>query len=82
MFQYVKSSVIRQKGETQNEFFKKTKNAKFSEKRIFLTPWYAHVRVHIRGLEMFVFSENLARFAFLKRPFCDLPFYLITDEIF
>ena len=23
--------------------------AKFSEKLTFLTPWYAHVRVHIRG---------------------------------
>ena len=29
-----------------NECFKKTKHAKFSE--IFLTPWYAHVRVRIK----------------------------------
>ena len=34
--------MIRQKGESQN---KKTKHAKFSEKRIFLTPRYAYVRV-------------------------------------
>ena len=33
-----KSSVIRQKGESQNGFFKKTKHAKFSEKQTFLTP--------------------------------------------
>ena len=33
------SSVIRQKGESQNGCFKKTKHAKFSEKRTFLTPW-------------------------------------------
>ena len=39
-----KSSVIRQKGESQNECFKKTKHAKFFEKRPFLTPWYANVR--------------------------------------
>ena len=31
------SSVIRQKGESQNGYFKKTKHAKFSEKRTFLT---------------------------------------------
>ena len=36
------SSVIRQKGESQNGFFKKTKHAKFSEKG---TPWNAHVNV-------------------------------------
>ena len=44
-----KSSVIRQKGESQNGSFKKTKHAKFSEKRTFLTPWYGHVRVRIKG---------------------------------
>ena len=33
-----KSSVIRQKGESENGCFKKTKHAKFSEKRTFLTP--------------------------------------------
>ena len=34
--------------------------AKFSEKLTFLSPWYAHVLVRIRGLEMFFFSENVA----------------------
>ena len=33
------SSVMRQKGEYRNKGNKKTKDAKFSEKRIFLTPW-------------------------------------------
>ena len=37
------SSVIKQKGESQNGYFKKTKHAKFSGKRTFLAPWYAHV---------------------------------------
>ena len=32
------SSVTRQKGESQNGCFKKTKDAKFSEKRTFLIP--------------------------------------------
>ena len=42
-------SVIRQKGESQNVCSKKIKHAKFSEKRTFLTPCYAHVRMRIRG---------------------------------
>ena len=41
------SSVIKQKGESQNGCLKKTKHANFSEKQKFLTPWYAYVRVHI-----------------------------------
>ena len=32
------SSVITQKGESQNRCFKKTKQAKFCEKRTFFTP--------------------------------------------
>ena len=35
------SSAIRQKWESLNGCFKKTKHAKFPEKRIFLPPWYA-----------------------------------------
>ena len=37
-------------------------------------------RVRIRGLEMFVFSENLTCFVFLKHPFWDSPFCLITND--
>ena len=36
--------------------------AKFSEKLIFLTPWYAHVRVRIRGLQMLVFRKILGTY--------------------
>ena len=32
---------------------------KFSKKLTFLTPWYAHVRVRIRGLEILVFRKIL-----------------------
>ena len=38
----LKSSVIRQKGESQSGCLKKTKHAKFSKKRTFFTPWYVH----------------------------------------
>ena len=73
------SSVIRQKDESQNGCFKKTKQAKFPEKRVFLSPWYAHVFAH-QGVRNARFSEKLACFFFLKHPFWDSPFCLITDE--
>ena len=80
-FQISSFSVITQKGESQNECFKKTKNAKFSEKRTFLTTWYAHVRTcAYLGVRNVRFSENLAWFVFLKHPFWHLPFCLITEE--
>ena len=40
-----KPSVIRQRGESQNGGYKKTKLAKFSEKLICLTPWYVSGRL-------------------------------------
>ena len=64
---------IRQKSESQKGGCKKTKHAQFSEKLTFLTPWYLHVRVRIRGQEMFVFLENLACFVFLLPPSGYLP---------
>ena len=72
-------------GKSQNGCFnKKKKHAKFSGNRTFLTPWYAHVRVHtcvyqrVRNVR---FSENLACFVFLKQPFWDSPFCLITGKL-
>ena len=47
---YDNTSVIRQKGEFQNRYFKKTKHVKFSEKQTFVTHWYAHVRKIWRAL--------------------------------
>ena len=41
-------AVVRRNGKFQDEGHKK-KQSKFFEKRTFLTPWYAHVRVRIRG---------------------------------
>ena len=78
----VKSSLIRQKGECENGCFKKTKHAKFFKKRTFLTPWYAHVRTcAYQGVRNVRFLENLAYFIFLKHPFWDSPFCLITDQL-
>ena len=57
----------------------------FCEKRTFVTTWYVHIRVRIRrtyqGVRKISFSENLTCFVFLKYPFWDSPFCLITDEI-
>ena len=45
-FRYFESlSVIRQKGQSQNGCYEETEHTKFSEKRTFLTPRYAHVRI-------------------------------------
>ena len=77
------SSVVRQKGKSQNWCFKKTKHVKFSKKLTFLTPWYAHARCVCRNPSYIHvnFSENLAYFVFLKHPFWVSPFCLITDDL-
>ena len=63
------SWVIRQKTESQNRCFKKTKHAKFFEERTFLTPWYAHVLV-FRKIWRVLFSWNTRCEI---RPFALLP---------
>ena len=60
---------------------KKWRQAKFFENPTFLTltrPWYAHVRVRIRGWEMFVFQKIcyalFSRYLCIKiRTFASLP---------
>ena len=77
------SLVIRQKSESQNGGNKKAKYAKFSEKRTFFTPWYAHVRTcAYQGVRNARYLENLACFAFLLTPFWDSPFCLIADDLY
>ena len=49
---------MRQKGESQNGCFKKTKHAKFSEIWKFVSPWYAHARMYQR-VRNICFSKNL-----------------------
>ena len=55
-----KSLAIRQKAESQNGCYKKTKHTKFSEKRTFVTP-----RSTYQGVINARFSENLACLVFL-----------------
>ena len=69
ILQTVILSVERQKGEW--------KYVKFSEKPTFLTPWYAHV-----GDKKCSFWKNLTCFVFLRHPFWDSPFWLITDDLY
>ena len=75
-----KSSVIRQKGISQNEGDKKTKHAKFFEKWTFLTPWYAHVCVRIRGWEMFVIRKIWRAFFSYYYHFDIHPFALLPTK--
>ena len=56
--------VIRQKGESQNGYFKKTKYVKLSEKTNISYP---------HGVRNVHFSENLAYFVFFIHPFSDSP---------
>ena len=80
-FSNIRSSVISQKDEFQNGYFKKTKHATFSEKKTFLTTCIMYVCVS--GGEKWSFSENLAAcVVFLKHLVWDSSFCLITDEFF
>ena len=68
------SPVIRQKSESQNGCFKKTKHAKFFEKGTFLTPWYPHV---LEGKKCSFFGK-FGVLCFLETPvlrFSVLPYY-------
>ena len=82
---FYESPVIRQKGESQKGCFKKTKHAKFSEKKtkIFSTP-VMHTYVCVSGGTKYLrfFSENLLCFVFLKHLIWYSPFCLITDKMF
>ena len=67
------SSVINQKGESQNGCFKKIKHAKFSEKRTFLTLWYAYVPVRSGGKKCSFFG-NFGMLYFFETPVSGFTF--------
>ena len=70
-------SIIREKGESQNGCFKKTKHAKFSAKTNTFTPWYAHVCAY-QGIKNVCFCGKFGVFCFLETPvlrFALLPYY-------
>ena len=78
-----KIKVIRQKGEYQNDGYKKTEHARSSGKQTFITLWYAHVECVIRGKKCLFFGK-LAVIYFLVTIVSRLVFlpYVITDENF
>ena len=51
------ATVIRQKGESRKGGYEKTKQAKFSKKVTFLTPWYVHMRARIGGKKCSFFGK-------------------------
>ena len=63
MEQVYKPSVIRQKGESQSDCFKKTKHVKFSEEGTFLSPWYAHAYFPVFEFtpQIFAFSAKTGK---------------------
>ena len=73
-----KSSVIWEKGESQNGCYKKRKHTIFSEKQTLVTPWYAHVRVCIREKKILVFREILCALVFCNTRFEICPFALLS----
>ena len=75
-----KSSVIRQKGKSQNRCFKKAKHAQISGKQTFQTP-NAHTYVCVSRDKKYLFCGNFGVLCFLETPVWDSPFCLITDEV-
>ena len=81
---YSNWSVIRQKSESQNGCYKKTKPAKFSEKRTFLTPQESEhflppdMHVRIFGGKNCAFFRKFGLLCFLVTPvlrFTLLPYH-------
>ena len=83
----IDSSAIRQKGESQNGCYKKTKQAKFSEKQTFFNPLIRTRTCAYQGVRNVRFSEKLAYFIFLWhrfeiRSFALLPTNFLFTNVF
>ena len=71
----------KEKGRISKRVFQEKKARQiFRKKRIFFTP-DTHAYVNIPEVRNVRFSENLECFAFLKHPFWDSPFCLITHDM-
>ena len=68
-------SVIKQKGESQNGCFKKTKHAKFSEKRIFLTPQRYHLLMTASSFFQLPKNAVLGKLLWLVKGYCWSEFF-------
>ena len=81
MFSIYNTSVIRQKGESQNWCFKKTKHVKFSEKTNLSNPLICTRTCAYQGVRNVRFFEKFDVFCFLETPvlrFALLPYYRRT----
>ena len=74
------TSVIKQKGESQNGCFEKTKHAQIFRKTNIYYPLIRTSTQAYQGVKNVRFSENLMCLVFLKHSFCDSHFCLITDD--
>ena len=77
---YSNSSVIRQKGESPNGHFKKTKYVQFSKNEHFLPP-NKHTNVCISGGKKCSFFGKFDMLCFLENPFWDSSYCCITDKL-
>ena len=68
------SSLIRQKGESQNGCFRYVLS-------MYVLSMYDLLVCAYQGVRNVRFSENLACFVFLKHPFWDSSFCLITNQL-
>ena len=68
----------RAKGRISKPVFQENKSSQIFRKTNISYPLIRHVYQEVRNVR---FSENLACFVFLKDPFWDLPFCLITDDL-
>ena len=73
------SLIIKQKSESQNGFFKKTKHAKFLKTSVCVCVCVCVCMY--QGVRNVCFSENLACFVVLKHPFWHSPFWFISVDI-
>ena len=73
-------SVIRQKRESQNGVFQKNKARQIFRKTNISYSLVRTRKCAYQGVRNVPFSENLAFFVFLKHPFWDSPFCLITID--
>ena len=78
------SSVIRQKGESQNRCFEKTKYAKFSEKTNISYPLrWTRIRTYVcvSGGKQFCFFGKFGVLYFLETPVLRFALFPITEDI-
>ena len=76
-------SVIRQKGQSQSGYFKKTKHAKmFRKTNISYSVLDTETYLCLSGGKNVRFLKNIVWFVYLKHPFWNSLFWFITDDMY